>query len=202
LAPSWRLDFNCQESEVATSRLKRALQDQGIRLLIDPVAADRQKLRFSRTAYPVLIENVSPQECLALLGGLRQVDQDEQKRLRSSNQFIDVKFGRMSPEDSHRLETLFGIKELKPVMTPTAKVVPTEVNSREAGLLAMARAIAIWRGQIPAQGQGSARNAFLVADWPTRVRKPSNENQLFLNTRQPPKPGTLQIMIVLAPRKG
>jgi hypothetical protein len=201
LAPSWRLEFTCQESEIATSRLKRALQAQGIRLLIDPEASDRQKLRLKKTVYAVLVENVSPQECLAIVMGLRQVDREEQKRARSNNQFIDVKLSRIAPEDENRLETLFGIKALKPEMTP-AKVVPAEVNSRDLAVLTLARALAIWRGQKPPEGQGSKRNAFLVADSTNQVRKASYENQLFLNSRQPPRPDLLQLLIVLAPRKG
>ncbi len=78
-AQSWRVDFTCLESEVATNRLKRALQRQGIRLLIDPDASDLQRLRF-KTPYAILVENISQHECLAMLAALRQVDLQEQKR--------------------------------------------------------------------------------------------------------------------------
>ena len=202
LAKSWRLDFNCLESELATNRLKRALQEQGIRLLIDPDAGDRQRLRLPRTPYAVLVENVSPQECLAMLSGLRQVDKEEQTRARGSNQFIDVKFGRTTDADSSHIEILFGIKDLKPTVLPLTKLTALEYNSRERLLTPQEQAMAIWRGQLPKPGQGLPRNAFLVADSINRVRKASNESQLFLNTRQPPRPGTLRIVIYLVPRKG
>jgi hypothetical protein len=217
LAPSWRLDFNCLESEAATNRLKRALQEQGIRLLVDPEASARQTLRQTTTKYAVLVENVTPQECLAMLGGLRQVDREEQSRFRNSNQFASVKFGRMTEKDSARLEALFGIKELKPAIIPpgaTGKLIPVETNPRDRNMTPLEWAIAIWRGQNPHQGQGMAqpqgqgpakgiaRNAMLIADPVRSSHKPSNESQLFLNSRQPPRPGTLQIMIVLTARKG
>ncbi len=215
LAPSWRLDFNCLESEAATNRLKRALQEQGIQLLVDPEASARQTLRLARTTYAVLVENVSPQECLAMLSGLRQVDREEQARSRSSNQFINVKFGRITEKDSAHLKALFGIKELKPAVSPppaTGKLNPIETNLVDRKMTPLELAIAIWRGQNPRQGQGIApgqvpgqrmpRNALLVADPIRNSRKSSNESQLFLNSRQPPRPGTLQIMIVLDPRKG
>ena len=204
LAPSWRLDFNCLECEAATNRLKRALQEQGIHLLVDPEASARQTLRQAKTTYAVLVENVSPQECLAMLSGLRQVDREEQTRYRSSNQFINVKFGRMTEKDSARLEALFGIKELKASIVPpatTTKPIPVE-TSRDRNMTPLERAIALWRGQQPQPGQGMARNALLVADPISGSHKPGNESQLFLNSRQPPRPGMLQIMIVLAARKG
>lgn len=194
----WRLDLNCQESEVATTRLKRALQEQGIHLLVDPDAADRQKLHFARTTYAVLVENVSQAECLGMLGGLRKVDRDEQARSRRGNQFLDLKLASLSTEDAGHFEQLFGFKA---VIRDVTKSVPAEVNSRDAGVMAAARAAAVWRGQNP-EGQGAARIAFLVADIVGRVRKPSNENQLFLNSRQPQRPDSLQLMIVLTPRKG
>jgi hypothetical protein len=197
-ARSWRLDLTCQESEIASNRLKRAMQGQGIRLLIDPDASIFQSLRF-KTPYAILVENVSPQECLAMVVGLRQADLQEQKRSRSSNQFIDVKFGRLSSEDEGRLESLFGLKEWKPEKKPMAQSAPA-LNSREVS--ALVRAFAIWQGQNLPEGQGGARNAFLVADTKNRVRKPSNENQLFLNSRQPPRPDMLQLFIVLSARKG
>ncbi len=197
-APSWRVDFTCLESEVATNRLKRALQGQGIRLLIDPDASDLQRLRF-KTPYAILVENVSQQECLGILVGLRQVDLREQKGSRSSNQFIDMKLGRLSSKDEGRLETLFGIKELNPEKKPTVQAEPP-LNGREAS--ALVRAFAIWQGQKLPEGQGGARNAFLVADSKNRVRKPTTENQLFLNSRQPPRPDFLRLLIVLSARKG
>lgn len=198
LANLWRLDLSCQESEVATTRLKHALHDQGINLLIDPDAANRQRLHFAKTSYAVLAENMSQAECLGLVKGLRKVDREEQARSRSNNQFIEVKLARWSPEDGRHLEDLFGFKA---AFRDATKSVPAEVNSRDAGVMAAARAAAIWREQNP-EGQGSARHAFLVADNVGRVRKPSNENQLFLNSRQPPRPDRLQLMIVLTPRKG
>lgn len=194
----WRLDLNCQESEVATTRLKHALRDQGIHLLIDPDAADRQRLHFARTSYAVLVENVSQAECLGLVKGLRKVDREEQARSRSNNQFTEVKLARWSSEDGRHLEDLFGFKA---AMRDATKSVPAEVNSRDAGVMAAARAAAIWREQNP-EVQGTARHAFLVADIVGRARKPSNENQLYLNSRQPPRPDRLQLMIVLTPRKG
>jgi hypothetical protein len=209
LARSWRLDLNCQEGEAATFRLKRALQEQGIRLLVDPDAAGRQTLRRARTTYSILVENVSPQECLAMLSGLRQVDREEQTRDRGRNQFIDVKFGRMTEKDGAHLELLFGIKELKPaVAAPAApaRLTPVEVTYPDRIMTPLERAIALWQGQNPQQmkmaGQGVLRNALLVAEPISDTRKPSNESQLFLNSRQPPRPGMLQIMIVLTPRKG
>jgi hypothetical protein len=197
-AKLWRLDLNCQESEVATTRLKRALNQQSINLLVDPDASARQQLRFARTSYTVLIENVSQAECLGILGGLRKVDREEQTRSRSSNQFTDMKLTRLSPADGRHLDELFGFKSASREAT---KSVPAEVNSRDAGVMAAARAAAIWRDP-NAEGQGSTRHAFLVADVAGRVRKPSNENQIYLNSRQPQRPDLIQLMIVLTPRKG
>jgi hypothetical protein len=201
-AQSWRLEIRCQESEVATNRLKRSLQNQGIRLLIEPDASDRQRLRLPRTTYAILLDNVTAQECLAMLSGLRQVDRDEFSRSRSANQFIDLRIVRMSSEDGNRLETLFGIVPVKPEWTGRTKTVPPEVTSLDPDVLPMARAKAIWRDQNPIEGQGSTRSALLVADSATRIRKNSNEGQLFLNTRQSLKAELLRLLIVLNPRKG
>jgi hypothetical protein len=197
-AKNWRLDLKCQESEVATVRLKRALQGVGIQLLIDPDAADRQRLRFAKTAYTTLLENITQAECVGILTELRTVDRNEQTRTRGNNQFIDLKLIRQSPEDGRHLEDLFGFKV---GLRQAVKSVPAEVNSRDVAVMTAARAAAIWRGQNP-EGQGAPRHALLVADIVGRVRKPSNENQLFLNSRQPPKPELWQLMIVLTPRKG
>lgn len=197
-AKAWRLDVNCQESEVATVRLKRSLQEQGIQLLVDPDASDRQRLRFAKTAYTILIENVTPAECLGILTGLRKVDRDEQARSRTGNQFVDMKLIRQSPEDGRRLEDLFGIKI---GFREATKSVSPEVNSRDAAVMAAARAAAIWRGLNP-EGQGTLRHAMLVADVVGRVRKPNNESQLFMNSRKSPNPDLLQLMLVLTPRKG
>ena len=203
LADAWRFDLHCQESEVATNRLKRSLQGQGIQLLVEPDALDRQRLRLPRTTYAALVENVTPKECLTLLNALREVDRQEFARSRSSNQFIDVKIGRMSSADSNRLESLFGIVPIREVdKAPLTRHVNPAVISRDPDVMIVARTRATWQEQKRPEGQGGERHAFLVADSATRVRRPSNEGQIFLNGRQPPKQGLLQILIILNPRKG
>ena len=181
-AQSWRVDFTCLESEVATNRLKRALQRQGIRLLIDPDASDLQRLRF-KTPYAILVENISQHECLAMLAALRQVDLQEQKR--GGEQSIhDVKLGRLSAADEGRLESLFGVKEMKP---------------EEAG--GSSSAAYQWpRGQCLgaclchlARAEFAARAGEWTKCTPRRrfeesSANPTSENQLFLNSRQPPRP--------------
>ncbi len=88
---------------------------------------------------------------------------------------------------------------MKPEKKPVVQAAPP-INGREVS--ALVRAFAIWQGQNLPQGQGSGRNALLVADSKNRVRKPTSENQLFLNSRQPPRPDFLRLLIVLSARKG
>jgi hypothetical protein len=202
LAPSWRFDLHCVESEIATNRLKKAFQQVGIRLLIEPDAGDRQHLRLPNTTYAVLAENLSPAECLAVLSGLRQVDRQELARSRSRNQFVDLKLAQLSKADAGRLPFLFGIASLAPEVSPGRREISTDLKSRDRDVLARARALAIWSGQLPDAGQGAVRTAFLVADAKTANHKSSTESQQFLNARQQPKPGLLQCLIVLTPRKG
>jgi hypothetical protein len=200
LAPSWRFDLHCVESEIATNRLKKAFQQVGIRLLIEPDAGDRQHLRLPNTTYAVLAENLSPAECLAVLSGLRQDDRQELARSRSRNQFVDLKLAQLSKADAARLPFLFGIASLAPEVSPGRREISTDLKSRDRE--ALARALAIWGGQLPEAGQGAVRTAFLVADAKTANHKASTESQLFLNARQQQKPGLLQLLIVLTPRKG
>ncbi len=201
LAPSWRFDFHCVESEIATNRLKRAFQQVGVRLLIEPDAGDRQHLRLPNTTYAVLAENMSPAECLAIMSGLRQVDRQEFARSRTY-QFIDVKLAQLTKADAGRLPALFGISSLLPTVIETGRELSPDLKSRDRDALARARALAIWSGRLPQPEQGGGRTAFLVADAKSATHKSTNESQQFLGSRQQPKPGLLQLLIVLTPRKG
>jgi hypothetical protein len=202
LAPSWRVDLRCVESEAATSRLRKAFQQQGIQLLIEPDAGDRQRLHLPNTTYAVLVENLTPAECLAMLTGLRQIDRQEFSRSRSNNQFIDVKVGLLTPADAGRLGTLFGIPPSLPAPKTRPMAMSSDFDVRDKELVARMRAGALWQGQVQQGEQKAARTAFLVADAASIVHKPTNESQLFSSTRQAPKPGLLQLLIVLAPRRG
>ena len=203
LAPAWRFDLRCMEGEAATNRLKRAFEQQGIRLLVEPDASDRQRLRLPNTTYVVLTENMSAAEALAILSNLRQVDRQEFARSRSSNQFVDVKLGKLSASDGARLSSLFGVSALLSETAATNhREISTDVKARDREMVARGRAPEILSGQVGQVNPNTVRTAFLVADAKSAIHKPSNESQQFLNSRQQPKPGLLQLLIVLTPRKG
>lgn len=170
------LDVTVKNDAQAVDRLRNALQEKGISLIVDPSA--QAQTDDAPVEYLVFAENILPHELNAMLKDLGS----DPKKL-PSDTFDSVLVNSMTTDDRKMLSGLFGVEaeKLKPKMSPLQVAKSLDPEPRKPA---------------PAVAPKN-KVAVIVANTPGKKTPPPAALQSYLDDRPLAAPGTLQVMIVV-----
>jgi hypothetical protein len=195
----FRLELPCKEGVRAFERLQPVLKAQGFAVLIDKVAQERLGKPQWHTNFVLYAEDLTPDDLAKLLQQLAGEERQRVAKKAGDGQFDGLVLTRMGKDDRTELSKLLGVDPArlhsgrgplgvdpsKPVADQTAdKVVETLKNG----------------GKQPARP--AEHHALVLAYNPVRPHPGSAEVQKFLDGRKPPRPGTVQLLLVLRETRG
>lgn len=189
--PAYRAELSCADPAVALERLHAAFKERGVRLVIDQAAQERL-LRQLRTNYVVYAENVTAEEVEQLL--LSALGPAASHKLRADvreDPLARIILNGLQPADRDELSKLLGIDPAR--LQPTKPKAPLGVDVRkplsEQTVDQLAKAL---------KNKQAERLAIVLPYNPVRPRPAaSKEVKQFLDNRQEPRPGTVQMLLVL-----
>jgi hypothetical protein len=199
----YRLEVPCRESARAFDRLQGALKARGVGLLIDQVAQARLKQPKLHTNFVLYAEDLTPDDLTKVLQQAAEDDKKAEARRKGDGQLDGLVVTRMSKEDREELSRLLGVAPS--ANAPLALDPKTPLSETTAKQVAQALA-----GQGGASRADTAKSAAkppepaaLVLPYnPERPRPGSPEVKRFLDARKPPRPGTVQVLLVLRETAG
>jgi hypothetical protein len=192
-ASAFRIELLCKDATRAVARLRSAFAAHKVALVIDAAAQARLKKPLWRTDYAVFLENVTAHELASILGRTGKVDRDRTPA--GSKKSPEPRFDgpvvvkEMSSWDVRELTDLLGVDPTtnrpKPPARPAidiSKPLPTEDEVKAA----------LDGKGVPRPG---ANNALVLPLSSSKSRSP--ELRRFLDGRQPLRPATVQVFLVL-----
>ena len=207
--PGHRMESPCKNSLKAFDRLKAALTASGIGLVIDQTAQGRMtaqaRLTKLKTNFVLYVEDVTPEELVQLLQHAAAEDRKAEKTKKGDTQFEAVVVNAMTDADREELCKLLGVKAKK-LPDPPAATGPFGVDVRKPLSEKTGDDIAknlTGQGGVPRPESGKSpvkppeRLALAMPYNPVRPRPDSPEIKRFLAGRKPPRPGTVQVLLVL-----
>lgn len=198
----FRIELPCPNGTKALERVEKAARSLHFGLLIDKQAQERIKQKW-RTSYALYIEDVTLEE---LTRFVQQIGVEDRKRAtgKPAEAMIDrLVLTRLTGRHRKELGTLLGVDPA--LVAPTATG-PLGADPRKPLSDATARQI----GQALAGQGGTPRpksdkpaakplehTALVLVYNPARSSSGSDEIKHFLESRKPPRAGTLRILLVL-----
>jgi len=194
---AFRIELLARDATRGFERVRRAAAGQKLALVIDPAAADRLRKPQWRTDYALFAENLTPANVIALLQGIARADRQAAAKKSVEQRFngsLVVK--ELAHWDRKELTQLLGIDPVRvrpaaarpqaglDIRRPLSEQTSTEVTAALAGK-GVAR---------PGKAQPQ-QSAIVLRLSGSRVR--SVALRRFLDERQPAKPGTVQVLLVL-----
>jgi hypothetical protein len=164
---AFRLELPCRHGSRAFERLQAVCKSQGLPLVIEQAAQARLKNPQFKTNYVLFVDNVLPDELSRLL---QQVGAEDRKGKANEAQFESLVMRRMTANDRKELTDLLGVDAL-------AAAAPAEPGKAVA--------------------RGAECQVLAMAYNPVRPAKGSPDIKRFLEGRKPPRPGAVQVLLVL-----
>jgi hypothetical protein len=198
----FRLEMPCKEGARAFERWQTVLKAQGIGLLIDKAAQDRLNKPQWRTNFVLYAEDLTPDDLVKLLQQLAAEERQRVARKPGDGQFDGLVVSRMGKDDRAELSKLLGVDPARLHSTGARGplgVDPSKPLSEQTGDK-VAEALKNSGGKQPAKP--AEHHALVLAYNPVRPHPGSAEVQKFLDSRKPPRPGTLQLLLVLRETRG
>ena len=195
----YRLELFCLDSSKAFAKLQAGFQAIGVQFVLEP---EVQKIVGTRRKIPYVLfaEDLLPDEVFKLLQQLGVNDKKAEAHRTGEGQFGTLVVSRLVELDQKELGKLLGVepKQLLPVKSKGPLGVDLRKPLPDQTADQLGRALAGQGGAKPSPGQPAARRALVLVHMPERPRSiPSKETKLFLDSRTTPRPGSLQIMLVL-----
>lgn len=193
---SFRIELPCRNATRAFDRVQSALRTHDVGLIVDQDARVRLQQPLWKTNYLVFAEDVTPEDLAAVLHEANVLDH---KGKASEAQLADLVVTRLSKDHRKLLSDLLGVD---PIAVPPRAAGPlgTDPHKPLPELTAgqVADALSGSPGKSPAgAARPPARQALALAYNAERPRTGSAEVRRFLDSRKPPRPGTLQILLIL-----
>jgi hypothetical protein len=199
----FRLEVPCRDSSRAFERLQSALKTHGINLLIDQVAQSRLKHKL-QTNFVLYAEDLLPEELAAILQQVGSDDRKAESKRKGDGLFDGLVVTRMTKDDRKELSTLLGV-DPRQVQSPRAGT-PLGVDPKkplsEMTAEQVAQALTTSRSEANrSSGKAPEHLAVVLPYNPVRPRPGSAEVKRFLESRRPPRIGTVQVLLVLRETK-
>jgi hypothetical protein len=204
----FRLEMPCRESAVAFEHLRTAFKARGVGLLIDQVAQARLKQPRLRTNFVLYAEDLLPDELAAILHQVGAEDRKAAAKHKGEAQFDGFVVTHMGEDDRKELSKLLGV-EPKQMQTPHSgaplgldpKKPLSEVTAEQVAQ-ALAGQGGSSRSEAGKPAAKAAEHLALVLPYnPVGPRPGSPEVKHFLDSRKPPRSGTVQVLLVLRETK-
>jgi hypothetical protein len=200
-APSFRLELPCNNGTKALARVQAACKAENIALLIEQTAQERLKKPAFKTNYVVYLEDVTPEELARWLGRVAAEDHKAEAKKQPDPQLDSLVLTQMTKQDREQLSKLLGvdpatIQPKGPLGTDLGKPLSDRTVEQIAASLA-------GQGGAPRPDAGKPaakapeQIALVLAYNPVRPNPKAPEIKRWLDNRKPPRPGTLQILLVL-----
>lgn len=196
-AHGFRLELLCRDGARGLERFRAALAGRKVKETLDPVARELLKKKPAvRSSFAVYLENVSPHELLALLRDAGVADRRVAERKPAEGRFDGALVVKpLGALDRKELVELLGLDPVR--QRPAAAARPATVDITKPLSEQTGRQVGdAVRGRSDRPGaERPAPHAIVLPLSGPRVR--SAELKLYLETRTPAQPGTLQALIVL-----
>ncbi|MFO0841228.1 MAG: hypothetical protein U0797_02370 [Gemmataceae bacterium] len=188
-----RIELTAKDVPRAFERLRAALQARKITPHIDPAALARLKKTLVKSDVVVFIETLTAEDVVALL---REAGASDREEPRFHGPVVVKEIARWDHKD---LTDVLGIDPIKNRPAPPQK---SGVDIRRELAEQTAReVVASLDGQgVPRPGAEPAHHAY-ISHLPASKARPA-ELKRFLDLRQPPRPGTLQVLLLVVRHVG
>jgi hypothetical protein len=184
---SCRLELPTRDAAKAFARIEAALKASGVILVIDPNAQAQLKRTKVKTNYVFYADDLTPDEVAAIIRYLSEEDKKAEAKQKGDALFEGLVVNRMSESDHKDFLQLLGIEPrpaAKPSLDPKKPLSET-TGDQVAGAIGKPGA------------KGNEHLALALPYNPIRPRANSAELKRFLEGRKPPRPGTVQILLVV-----
>jgi hypothetical protein len=168
----------CRDGTLAFPRVEAALKANGVSLLVDASAQLHLKNAKVRSNYLFYLEDVTPEEVGRILEQLGHEDKPDPKKGPGPFAVGDANLVvlRLAPEHRKKLTQFLGVDPLSTSKPGSDE--KKDLPGSSASKLARRQALAMAYNLMP-------------------PRSPSAEVKRFLDGRQPPRPGTLRVLLIL-----
>jgi hypothetical protein len=184
---SCRLELPTRDAAKAFARIEAALKASGVTLVIDPNAQAQLKRTKVKTNYVFYADDLTPDEVATIVHHLSEEDKKAEAKQKGDALFEGLVVNRMSESDHKDFLQLLGIEPrpaAKPPVDPKKPLSET-TGDQVAGAIGKPGA------------KGNEHLALALPYNPIRPRANSAELKRFLEGRKPPRPGTVQILLVV-----
>ena len=194
--PAYRVEITAKDASRGFARLGQVFAARKINLVLDPATSSRLKRPQWRTDIGLFLENVPAADLVEILSAVGTVD-----RLGADKKPSEMRFDgslivkEISPWDRRDLRDLLGVDPVKD--RPTASAAPSVDITRPLDEQTAAQVAASLEGKGPTRPGSTPKNLTAYAAMLTGPRDRSLDLKLFLASRLPARPGTLQVFLVL-----
>jgi hypothetical protein len=204
----FRLEMPCRESALAFDHLRAALRAHNVGLRIEEVAQARLKRPLLKTNFVLYAEDLLPDELAAILQQAGNEDRKAAAKHKTEAEFDGFVVTQMGEDDRKELSKLLGV-DPRQMQTPHSGA-PLGLDPKkplaEVTAEQVAQALAGQGGTPRAESSKPSAKApehlALVLPYnPVGPRPGSPEVKHFLDSRKPPRAGTVQVLLVLRETK-
>jgi hypothetical protein len=201
----FRLELPCPNGSRALQRVRNVAKTMQLDLVIEKGAREWIKLQ-APGSYSVYIEDLTPEELTRFLQRIGAEDAKlaaRKNKKPAESQFDWLVISRMTPQNHKELSTLLGVD---PTTTGPSEKGSSAADPRKSLSDTTARQVGqslAGQGGTPRPEAGKPaakppqRVALVLAYNPVRSSPSSDEIKHFLESRKPPRPGTLHVLLVL-----
>ncbi len=193
---AFRVELPCRDGTRALHKLQGVWKAHHASLVIESTAQARLKRLDSKTNYVLYLNNVMPEELTELL---RQLEIEDRKAKGPEQQFKAVVVRGMTRQDHKELTDLLGVD---PGLIAPQGTGPLGTDPRRSVADDTANQIVrVMDEPRPEPGKPAVRQTeyqtLALSYNPVRPTKGAPEIKHFLDGRKPPRPGSIQVLLVL-----
>ncbi|MFL5242815.1 MAG: anti-sigma factor family protein [Gemmataceae bacterium] len=195
-----RLELPCRETAKAFARVEAAYKANGTILLIDQNAQLRLRLPKLKTNYVFYLEDLTPVELVKVLEQLGSEDKRVEDKQKNEGLFDKLIVDPMVETHHKQLAQLLGV-DLRGKPKPPVSVDPKKPLSESTGNQVAQNLAGQGGAPRPDPNKPAAKPgehlALALAYNPVRPHASSPEVKRFIDSRKTPRPGTIQVLLVL-----
>jgi hypothetical protein len=192
-----RVELTAKDAVRAFEPLRAAMEAKKVRLHIDPATQARRKKTLSKTDFIVYAENLTPADLIDVLRQVGVADRAGEMRFDGAVVVREISFERKDLRwDSKDLTDLLGIDPRVTKPATAKRKAGVDIRRDLADQTAFDVVAALDGRGVPRPGAEVALHAY-VSHLPSPKSRGTVELKRFLELRQPARPGTLAVLLVL-----